>query len=314
MSTNLSSTSALIRPNIAPGSTDLIFAATDLINFLRSKGLMVANDGGIPVKWQVGDGDNGSAEVFVESQGLPVAGNPTYSQASIAAAKYLRAVAKVTGHVRDQIARGGFVLNAADDALANAIKVLMDLMESTLAGTATDCSIGNAIDSTGTYAGLAAATVTEWASYESAVGGVLTRAALSGMHRDLIDAPRGANPDAILCDLNQVENYVNIVDAASSSFARTNPRAEFGQPYDLGVTKTARVSYQGIEFVPVRSITTTELYMVDIASGFRVLMQRDLEVKKLGETDDDDRSQISLGYVLQVKNRRKHGKLTGVTA
>lgn len=314
MTTTLTNTSALVRPNIAPGTTDLIFQGTDLVNFFRDRGRFMPNAGGVPIKWQVGDGDNGSAEVFVEGQGLPIAGNPTWSQASIAAAKYVRAIAKLTGHVRDQLARGGYLADPTEEAIANAVKALMALVDSTLAGTATDASLGNAIDSSGTYAGLSASTVTEWASYESAVGGVLTRGVLSTMHRSLIDEPRGANPDTILCDLNQVENYVNLVDPASSSFGRMSPRAEFGMPFDIGVAKTAPVSYQGIPFVPCRSITTTEIFMLDMSSGVEVLLQRDLEVRKLSETDDDDRSQVSLGYLLKVNNRRKHGKLTGVTA
>ena len=60
-------------------------------------------------------------------------------------------------------------------------------------------------------------------------------------------------------------------------------------------------------------MTASELYMLDVSSGIELRMQRALEVERLAKTDDDDRIMVSHAWMLKVSNRRKQGKLTGLS-
>lgn len=312
--TNLTNTSALIRPNDKGRAVDLLFRETDFLNWCRARGVIVANDGGLPHKWNLQVSGNDSAEEFVEGQGIGLAGTPGYREASLTTPVYVRTIAQTTGHVRDQQARGGYYEEPIKRALDDATIALYKAFDDKLLGSTVDASLAAVVDATTTHAGIDPGVVTEWASLETAVGGALTAAVLETMWLALKDAPRGANPDVILSGLTQRKRYCELVGIGATG-ARVVPRTELGQAIDLGVTNTASVSFNGCGWDAVRGMTATELYMLDLAGGgFEVRMQRDLEVQPLAKVDDSERWQVSLAYVVKVTNRRKHGKLTALTS
>lgn len=312
MATNLASINPLLRPNDKGPAIDLQFRDTDFLRWLIANGLVVDNAGGAPHTWNLETSDGVTAESFVEGQALAIAGTPVYKQASLLA-RYERAVQKVTGHVRDQIGRGGTYEDVRARAIEAATMKLMSTSEASLLGSTQDVGIASIIDAVDTYAGLLPATVTEWASLETAVGGALTAGVLDIMYRTLTDSPRGASPEVIMSGLRQRELYSRIVGSAAGNGFQQNPRAERGLAYDLGIVGTAPVSFNGIPWVPIRLMTASELYMLDVSSGIELRMQRALEVETLAKTDDDERIMVSHAWLLKVANRRKQGKLTGLS-
>lgn len=311
MTVNLSSAANLIRPNVQDGITELIFRDTDLLNWFESTGRVRPNDGGAPYLWNIMPSTSNAAEIYVESQGLPTIGQPSYSQASVPAV-YFRAFSSNTGHVRDQVSRRGVYADPVQTAIDDATKLLRTKIDDTLAGSTANRGIASIIDSADLYGGIDPATVTQWASLETAVSGALTIAVLNTMYRTLTDTPRGANPDTVLANINQLLNYGNLFGYASSS-ARSQPRQDMGKPYDLGIMKTL-MSFNGAEFVGIRSLANSELYMLDAASGIELREQRALTVEPLAKTNDDNTLMASQALIPVVYNRRKQGKLTGVTA
>lgn len=311
MATDLASINPLIRPNGRGAAIDLQFRDTDFLRWLVANGLVVDNAEGAPHTWNLETSDGVTAESFVEGQALGLPGTPVYKTASVPV-RYERAVQKVTGHVRDQIARGGTYEDARARAVESATKSLMSQSEASLLGSTQDVGIASIIDAVDVYGGLLPAVVTQWASLETAVGGALTAAVLDVMYRSLTDSPRGASPEVIMSGLRQRELYTRIVGNAGGTGFQQNPRAELGLRYDLGIVGTAPVTFNGLPWVPIRLMTASELYMLDVSSGFELRMQRALTVEQLAKTDDDDRIMVSHGWLLKVANRRKQGKLTGL--
>lgn len=311
MTVNLASAANLIRPNVEEGVTDLVFRNTDLLNWFEEGGRIKGNDGGAPYIWNILTSTTAAAEIYVESQGLPTPGQPAYSQASVPAV-YFRAVTANTGHARDQVARKGVYADPIETAIDDALKTMRSLIDSTLAGSVANRGIASIIDAADLYGGLDPSVVTQWASLETPVGGALTITVLNTMYRTLTDSPRGSMPDVVLCNINQMLNYGNLFGFASSS-ARSLPRQDMGKPYDLGIMREA-MSFNGAPFVGIRSLTNTELYMLDSDSGIELREQRALLVEPLPKTNDDDRLMMSRALIPVVRNRRKQGKLTGVTA
>ena len=116
----------------------------------------------------------------------------------------------------------------------------------------------------------------------------------------------------MLLNINQMLNYGNLFGFASSS-ARALPRQDMGKPYDLGIMKET-MSFNGAAFVGCRSLTNTELYMLDAESGIELREQRALTVEPLAKVNDDNTLMASRALIPVVRNRRKQGKLTGLTA
>lgn len=310
MSINLTTSATLIRPNVAADLTDLEFTETDLLNWFESRGYVKSNDGGAPYLWDIKTGSTITAEIFTEGQGLPVPGAPTFRQASVPAV-YYRVLVTNSGHMRDQVARRGVYQDPIAVGLDNGLKKLRVLIDSTLAGTAANRGILSAVDGADVYGGLDPATVTEWAGYEVNVGGALTLAATNTMWRTLVDTPRGASPTDTLVSLLQFERYTSLGGPASSA-AGYQPRQERGLPFDLGMMREM-ASHNGAAFTPIRSLATTEMLMLDPSDGIELREQRPLEVEKLAKVNDDDVSQMSRALVLVIRNRRKQGKLTGLS-
>lgn len=308
---NITSSATLIRPNVSAELTDLEFTKTDLLNWFESRGYIRPNDGGSPYLWNIKTGSTIVGELFVEGQGMPTMGTPAYRQASVPAI-YARAFAQNTGHVRDQAARQGFYQDPKQIAIDNAIQKLRVILDSTLAGSANNRGLASIIDAADLYGGLDPATVTEWASYEVNIGGALALAGLNTMWRTLVDTPRGADPSDILVALLQFERYTSLAGPVAST-AGYQPRQERGLPYDLGMMKEM-ASFNGAGITPIRSLATSELFMLDPSDGIELREQRSLEVEELAKTDDNDPTiMASRALVPVVRNRRKQGKLTGLT-
>lgn len=313
----ISSLSALARPNVQSGPIDLLFRETDLLNLLRANGCVKDGSGPSPFKWNVVTASNSSVEVFVEGQAMPLQGRQTYVQASVDAF-YVRGVAGTTGHVLDNISKGGFY---DDPTSIERLLVESDLfkkIEDELVGSTQDRGIAAVIDSTGTYAGLAQGTYSVWASEENGTIGTLGVDDLQDLYEELTSASvggvaRGSSPTHVLMPVNQLTNYVNTIGAGASSGGVF--RMNMGQGgFDVGQSRIGGgQAFNGMPIAVVRGMTTTETYMLDI-TDIELLVHRDLTVAPIVGNPEEVKFAVSCAMALKVKRRNKHGKLTGITA
>lgn len=297
-----------VRENVSPGvPVDLVSRPVDFYNLLLSQGLVVPGTGAAPYEWNVQYGTVDNAEIFVENQAMGSSNRRQLARAALTP-WYVRAIAAITGHVMDQ-QKGAFEdLQGAE--IANATKDLYSKLEATLLGSTADRGIASIIDAGDTYAGLAPGSYSTWASLETAVGGVLTAAVMHDTYEALISAPHNASPSVILCAPNQITNYVSLM-GNSSSYSRMN--LPLMGAVDIGLLRSAP-TYNGLPLVSVRGMTSTEMYWVDLASGVQLIVHRDLKAEPLAKVNDNAEVVVSMAVALKVENRRKHAKLTGVTA
>lgn len=316
MSQTLSSLAALLRENVRAGIADAAFRRTDFINLLGSTGRVVDSNGSAPFEWQVVTAGNGSTETFSEGQAPPVSGSQTFKRASLSPF-YVRGVCAWSGHVRDNAAKRGYYEDLPSIEQALLQSDVLKKAEDTLLNAVQDQGIAAIIDSTGTYAGLAQGSVSQWASEENAVSGALTLSAMQDLFEEMISptggssVPRGAAPTHWLMPVNQLGNYLALggfAGVANSAF-RYNAGAS---PMDFGYTWSG-ASFMGVPIVVVSGITTTEIYLVDI-TGMELIVHRDLEVKEILGNPELNQFQVSMGLALKVERRNHHGKMTGVTA
>ena len=310
MTVNLTNSANLIRPNVAQDLTDLEFTETDLLNWFERRGYVKPNDGGAPYQWNIKTGSTVVGEIYVEGQGLPTTGAPSYQKASVPAV-YVRAFHEDTGHARDQRDRGGVYQDPIQVAIDLMIKKLRVLVDTTLAGSTANRGLASIIDANDLYGGLDPAVVTEWASYEVNVGGNIAVSNLDTMWRTLVDTPRGASPMDVLVSLLQLNRYVAI-GGPSASTAQFDPRRDRGTPYDLGMMREP-AGFNGAAFTPIRTLATSELYMLDPTDGIELREQRALKVEPLAKNNDNEITMASRAFVPVVRNRRKQGKATGLT-
>lgn len=312
MTQTIAGISPVIRPNINGVPIDLTSRPTDFWSLLVSQGLVRDAMGGMPLKWAVQYSSTSGAEVFVENQAMGANSKRNLAQASLSPF-YLRVPVAVTGHVLDQIAAGGTFEDVAQGELANGVKDLYELLESSLLGSTQDRGIASIVDATGTYAGLAAGTYAAWASAETAVGGAMTAAVMQDGHETLRAAPHNTRATVILLPPNQMTNYTAVMGPAASS---TPSRVHLPQsaPYDIGLLR-APPTFNGIPLFEISGMTSTEVYWLDLTDeGVTFQTIRPLRVEPLAKTNDNSQWQVSIAGALKVKNRRKHLKLTGVNA
>lgn len=320
MAQNLVSGANLIRPNIREGAPqDLTGRRTDFVDFLRSQGLVRPGAGSVPYKWNLETSGNASAELYAEGQSAPSPGKRTLAQVSLGAF-YAQAAGAVTGHMRDQVNQGGTLEDVMAGELRSATAALWYLVETTLTGSAQDKGIASIIDAADVYGGVNPSTVTAWASYEAGSIGTLDIADLEDLYEGITGLPRAGTVSALLCNVNQLTNYGRIAGpGATTPILRGTMPGQSGSPYDLGVLKPG-MAFNGAPFVGVRTITNTELYSLDLTPaddgepGVSLVVHRDVTVDRLGKVNDDDQFLVTASMVLKVRNRRVHGKLTGITA
>ena len=316
MSVDNSALAALIKENVRSGIADAAFRRTDLINLLGSLGRVRSNVGNGTYSWEIVTAANSSVEVFSEGQAPPVAGNQTYKRPTLSPF-YVRGVFGFSGHVRDNIEKGAFY---DDPAMVEEALLKTDVMkkaEDVLLNSTQDQGIAAIIDSTGTYAGLSQASVSQWASEENAVGGALTYSAMQDLYEEMISpsggssVPRGASPTHWLMPTNQLGNYLALAGFAGQ--ANAAPRFSIGQsPVDFGFSWSG-ASFSGVPIVVVSGITSTEIYLID-AMGMELVIHRDLRMDEIVTNPELKQFQVSMGLSLAVNLRNHHGKMTGVTA
>jgi hypothetical protein len=313
--------STLVKPIVADEATVLKYTSKEFFAALKAAGMPdMRAVGDTAFRWKLlRSTGNSSVETFVEGQGIPTAGSQTWTEAAVSWV-YHRVLVQLTGHARD--AMGSHYLGEQwagagnlSGETAGAYADLEDLMNNTFLGSGTN-GILNAVDSTGTYAGLAKATFTDFASFEEAGGGAaLTVAMLDNTWEAVRDNDRGGAPEVLLMPHNQVTNYANLAGVgATTSLVRfvangTAPKLDAG--WD-----TTGLTYHNLPIHGIGDMTDTEILMLSgIAQNFLFATIRPIEVKPLAVTDDSEsKTQISTGGTLVCRNPRTQGKITNLAA
>lgn len=307
---NNAAISALIKPNISGTPVDLKFRRTDLFDWFDSRGLVKPWEGGsAPRKWNLQYGNTSGAELFVEDQALGAAGGRLMVQAS-QEPFYARSRASVTGKVLDQTRNGGTFDNVLDQEIASAIIDVMVLVDSTLAGSAQDKGIASIVDAGDTYAGVAPGSYTTHASKETGSIGTLDAADMRTFFLAMRDDPYDAHITDILTDLVNFGRYEAIVGtSATAPLLRYAP----GQPLDVSMLN-APIAFSGIPMHPIRSLDSGEMYWLDVPnSEIRIEVFRDITTEPLAKVNDNVDYMVSMALAMMITNRRKAGKMTGIT-
>lgn len=308
-----STLSALLRPNVAPDLADLLFRETDYLNLLRARGRVRDLTGPSPHQWNVVTTANASVETFSEGQAPPAAGRQAEVQTSLSHFR-VRGVFGRTGDVRDNEEKGGYYQPVLPTEQELCESDVFKKLEDELVGSTQDRGYASIIDATGTYANLAQATYSIWASEENGSIGTLGLDDLEDLYEELRAGTTGgiarnARPTDVLMPMNQITNYGRTVGpSASTSLYRFAP----GQAFDPGVIAPG-MFFNTMPIVLINGQTSTEIYMVD-ANDIELLIHRDLRVDPIVGNPEQESFQVSMSVLHKVKRRNKHGKLTGVTA
>lgn len=310
--------STILNPNVVGQVADIAFRKADYIEFLARAGRVSDNRGGSPHLWNFVNAVNSSAETYSEGQAPPTSGQQTYKQASLAHFR-VRAVYGFSKDVQVNAASGGFYPGQDPTDLESTLAKsdVMYLAETSLLGSTASIGIAGIVDNAGIYAGNDAATVTQWASEENAVGGAQTIAQLNTLYTEMISAsggssvPRGANPTDWLMPPNQINNYTGLGDgrATTGSVVRvTDPNGA-----DWGFMRPNGMSHNSVPISNIRNITSTEIYLVD-RNDISLLVHKDWEVEEIIGNPENKQFQVSFWLMHKFEHRNWHGKMTGVTA
>lgn len=318
MSQSLSSLASLLKENVRAGVADVAFRRTDFLNILGDAGRVEDSTGSAPFEWQIATSGNTSVEVFSEGQAPPIAGAQTYKRPSLSPF-YVRGVFGWSGHARDNNAKRGYYESLPTIEAALTESDVLKKLEDTILNATQDQGIASIIDSTGTYAGLSQGSVSQWASEENNVGGVLTLASMQDLYEEMVSpaggssVPRGAVPTHWLMPVNQVGNYVSLGGSPGATNAAYRFRS--GDVMDLSLAQKGwtGMSFMGLPIMTVSGITSTEIYLIDV-TDMAFIVHRSVEVKPIVGNVEMDQFQVSIGGALRVNRRNHHGKLTGVTA
>jgi hypothetical protein len=189
--------------------------------------------------------------------------------------------------------------------------------EQTLLGSSASIGIAGIVDNSGTYAGLNASTVTQWAGEENAVSGALTIAAMNTLYIEMISAsggssvPRGASPTNWLMPPNQVNNYSGLGDGRATTGSVWRVTSNGGA--DFGVLRPSGMAHNGLPIVSVENITSTEVYLVDV-TDIELIVAKDWEVELIPTNPENAQYQVSFWLAHKFTRRNHHGKMTAVTA
>ena len=314
--------STLIKPVVDDTPTVVKFTNRQLLAVLKAAGMRdMQASGDTNFRWKVNRAaGNTSAEVYSEGQGLPTSGNQTWAEAALAWV-YHRVVVQITGHLADAIG-SHYLSDGALGILAGELQYgiddLTDLMNNTFLGS-TNNGLDIAIDSAGTYAGQARATITDWQSSETDIAGVLTVASLTAMYEAIVDNDRGGQPSALLMPWNQVTNYAALAGVENGTAAARLVRyiAQPGKAPSIDVGFDPGLTFMGLPIFGVHDMTDTTIYLIgDAARGaWEFVNIRPITQKILSLNDDSEaRIQVSTGGTLVCRNPRTQAKITTVTA
>ena len=289
--------------------TDNVFLARPLAAWLTSKGRMRMDDGGVKIIEPLLHGSNSTVNTY--------SGYDTISltpQTGVTAAEFdwkqLAGSIAISGIEEAQNAGESRVIHLLETKIMQLEESLQDKLQTMFYGDGTGNSgkdwmgIAGIVDSSGTIGNINAATATWWRSTETAVGGALTLANMTTLFNTVANG--NDTPDGIFTTQTLYEKYEGLLQ----------PSLRYTD------TKMADVGFQNLMFktAPVfldKGCTNQTVYMLN--SKYLTVVghsSRWFEQTPFVRPENmDARYALITAYGnLTVRNRSRHGKLTGATA
>jgi hypothetical protein len=255
------------------------------------------------VRWIHNYAGTDNSTAYTEGDALPSASNDLKAACFVAEALYVDVV-KITGKLLDD-ARNGYY-NVLEDAFAQSKRRLFNTINTGII-TLLEASIDNA----GSYAGQTRATINT-ASYEVAVSGALSIAALQTMY-EALRGPTYRVPEGmrmvIASEVNQIGNYTDV------SFVQTNRTLNMLQT-DTSVNgglMRPRTAYNDWDWIQVNGMTNTTILAFP-PEMLRIRYSRPVTITPKQVWEDAEAYEVSCGLAFYNLNPRLCGKLTAVTA
>lgn len=227
---------------------------------------------------------------------------------------------RVTDHLRAALGprnEGSYWQSLAVEVIQARKAVQQAIMTRWLGATAGTDGLQLAIDSTGTYAGLDHAAITGWDSVETAVGGLLSYAALDDQRETLRDNPRRSASNLCLFPENQVTNFTRLSGPGIRNTFVLNA-AEGSNNFNIGAADTG-LKFGNCDIKGVAELTDTVILCMkkeDATIRYRERQTGDFgwaseEIPRGGFQTDVN---VSWFGHLCLRDPFRAAKLTGVTA
>jgi hypothetical protein len=272
--------------------------------------------GAPPFKIPIVKGKNSSFETFTETQAPGTAVAHTFIQGSLDVVNFRQTISH-SRFALEAAMKGGYVENGVDLSMQLSQLDFQSQMDDELVGTRTDFGLAAIVDSALPYMGIDPATHTEWQSYEVNSAGAYSSSMLDTMYSNLTgrgsaSIPRGANPNVILTTVDIAGKHSRLAGIPGTANNSVLVPGNNNGGYEAAFS-WATGSYQGVPIVPVATLTSGELYMLDL-SGWEFLVYRDLTADAITLASPEMFSaQLSTRVAVKVPNRNKQGKITGIT-
>lgn len=272
-------------------------------------------------RWVVESGANSSGGTADPNGGLfPAAASLTLLQPSLTP-QLFDAAMRVTDELAAALNGAADPVNVLAAEMSSCLDRVYDNFSAMVLSSTAPLGIELAVDSTGTYAGVAH-TTTGWASRETAVGGALTAAVLYNDEEALALPDRATNADISLVSHEQFTNYCQLGGLGNSSIQNSPVRVHVspGEVANVNIGLDRRVAYFGSQrIVPIRDMTNT-IWLMGVAKEIEILAhERPGSVSGLKIEDAPregyERKVVASWYgIFKIANPYHWAKDTGVTA
>lgn len=314
---NVGQALAAAMPRFEKTFKDQVFDETPTLNYLKNNGGIEEVDGGasyiqVPLMHAIG-----TSEWFSGTDSLDVTPVDTLD----AAQYYWRNLnASIVITLEDELNNSGKeqIVRLLDAKIKQAKLTLSDnLSESIFTGTGSEARkriVGlQTLVGTGTVAGIAGATYTDWQSYVEATGGALTIAYMK-VAKNTINLGKGGSPVKFIPTTQTLfEKYESLLTPTY----QMDPMVRSKEAERLGDVGFTALSYAGVPVVIDEDVPSGEMYFLN-AENLKLYVHS-MANNKMTDANSPVDQHISARHIVMrcalTTNRRKSlGKLTGKTA
>ncbi len=294
---------------------DQVFYNTVLLNHMKENGGVLEKDGGTTIRVPLMTG-KGTSEWFSGTDHLDVAPVDTLDAAEYT---WRNLNASIVFTLDDELSNSGKeqVVDLIEAKIKQAELTISDALNSKLYnGTGSEARpaiVGlDTLIGTGTFAGIAGGTYTDWQSYVESSAGALTLAQMRTA-KNTINQGKGGSPVSIISTTQTL--YEKYESLATPTF-QANPLVTSKETQRLIDAGFSALAYAGIPVVIDNSATATNMYFLN-TQNLKIYVHKDAFMDKT-ETRRPTDQHVNVQHIVLrcalVTNRRKSlGKLTAKT-
>ncbi len=262
---------------------------------------------------------NTSVGRYTEGDATGVAGSQSYLYAAWPEQHY-KGVVEITGHAMDYLVNGSSeaaFFSQLSEEIPRCINDMKDYITQDMLGSGTVAPIGiqGICSSTGTIAGIARATYSWFAAYQT--NGAATTVAvadLDGMMQALNGTAYKGRISAIWTSWKQAKKLKGVYGnpGVANAPVRVIADGSAGYPQQMGSVEDPQ--FYGAIPIKKKSDLTDSIFLFLQESDFFIGKMRGFTVKQLGATGDSDKFQLTAALSLGCLNPKHQGKLDTLTA